>query len=109
VYDSPDFSSNNINSNHTVAMQPITFKVFNKLDQSDYTHGFSPDYEQIEYVSDMKQFGDLEEPLLNICLNIISGNVAKAINLKSPELETENIFNSMDKKPFSKEMYILNQ
>ncbi len=57
----------------------------------------------------MMPFGDLEEPLLNTCLNVISGNAAKARNLKKPELETEDIFNSMDKKPFSKEMYILNQ
>lgn len=109
VYDSPDFTENNVNPNHTIAMQPITFKIFNKLDQSEYTLGFDPDYEQIEYVSDMKPFGDLEEPLLNTCLDVISGNLAKASSFKRPELVTEDIFNSMDKKPFSKEMYILNQ
>jgi len=109
VYDSPDFTPNNINPNHTVAMQPITFKIFNKIDQSDYTLGFEPDYELIEYVSEMKPFGDLEEPLLKTCLDVISGNVSKAQAFKRPELATEEIFNSMDKKPFSKEMYIFNQ
>ncbi len=109
VYDSPDFTENNVNKNHTIAMQPITFKIFNKLNQSDYTLGFEPDYEQIEYVSEMKQFGDVEEPLLNTCLSIISGNAAKARELKRPKLLTEEVFNSLDKKPFSKEMYILNK
>ncbi len=45
VYDSPDFTENNANPNHTIALQPITFKIFNKLDQSEYTLGFEPDYD----------------------------------------------------------------
>jgi len=106
VYDSADFTINNVNPHHTIAMQPITFKIFNKLDQSDYTQGFFPDYEVFDYVSQMKDFGDVEETLLNATLNIISGNVAKVYELKRPELEKEILFNSFDKKRFSKEMYI---
>ena len=109
VYDSPDFTSKNVNQNHTNAMQPITFKIFNKLDQSDYTHGFTPDYEVVEYASDMKPFGDLEEPLLKSTLDIISGEVAKIGLLKEPEFGGRFFFNSLDKKPFSKEMYIIPQ
>ncbi len=109
VYDSPDFSSNNVNSAHKNAMQPITFKIFNKLDQSDYTNGFEPDYEVVEYVSEMKPFGDLEEPLLKAALNVISGESSKLYNLKEPEFGGKQIFNSLDKKPLSKEMYILPQ
>ncbi|MEN8125599.1 MAG: S41 family peptidase [Bacteroidota bacterium] len=109
VYDSPDFTSNNVNSNHTNAMQPITFKIFNKLDQSDYTHGFTPDYEVVEYASEMKPFGDLEEPLLKATLDIISGTSAKIGLLKEPEFGGRFFFNSLDKKPFSKEMYIIPQ
>lgn len=107
VYDSPDFSQQNANPNHTMAMQPITFKVFNKLDESEYTLGFDPDYELIEYVSDMKPFGDLEEPLLSTALNVISGNLAKVDLLKNPRLKTELIFSSLDNKPFAKEMYTI--
>jgi len=106
VYDSADFTINNVNPHHTIAIQPITFKIFNKLDQSDYTQGFFPDYEVFDYVSQMKDFGDVEETLLNATLNIISGNVAKVYELKRPELEKEILFNSFDKKRFSKEMYI---
>lgn len=109
VYDSPDFSENNVNPNHTKAMQPITFKIFNKLDQSDYTNGFAPDYEEFEYVSEMRAFGDLEEPLLKRSLDIISGNVSKTRDWKETELLSNELFNSLDKKPFSKEMYILNE
>jgi carboxyl-terminal processing protease len=109
VFDSPDFTQNNVNPNHTVAMQPITFKYFNKLDQSDFTLGFEPDYELIEYISDMKPFGDLNEPLLQTCLSVISGNVSKVQAFKRPEFSTEEFFNSLDKKRYSKQFSILNQ
>lgn len=109
VYDSPDFTSSNINTAHTKAIQPITFKIFNKLDQSDYTLGFEPNIPQIEYVSDMKPFGDLNEPLLKRALDNISGAVSKASEIKEPKLKSEKVFNSADKRQFSKEMYIIPQ
>lgn len=107
VYDSPDFTETNANPNHTIAMQPITFKIFNKLDESDYTQGFDPDYEVIEYASELKPFGDIEEPLLKVALNVISGNTAKLDVLKQPKIKTKQIYSSIDSKPFSKEMYTL--
>ncbi len=107
VYDSADFTINNVNPHHTIAMQPITFKIFNKLDQSDYTQGFAPDYEVIDYVSQMKSFGDSEETLLKATLDIISGNVAKVYALKRPQLDKEIVFKSLDHKRYSKEMYLI--
>lgn len=109
VYDSADFGRTGINTSHTNAMQPITFKIFNKLDQSDYTQGFDPSIPQIEYVSEMKPFGDVSEPLLKRALDNISGVVSKAEDLKGPELKSEQIFSSLDKRQFSKEMYRLPQ
>lgn len=107
VYDSPDFSSNNVNPNHTNAMQPITFQIFNAKDQSDYTQGFVPQYEVIEYVSEMKQFGDLQEPLLKAALDVISGQAPRTQDTKSLKLETELLTTSFAKRKFSKEMYQL--
>ena len=107
VYDSPDFSSNNVNPNHTNAMQPITFQIFNAKDQSDYTQGFVPQYEVIEYVSEMKQFGDLQEPLLKAALDVISGQTPRVQDTKSLKLETELLTTSFAKRKFSKEMYQL--
>lgn len=107
VYDSPDFSGNNINPNHTVAMQPITFRIYNKLDQSDYTHGFEPTIEAVEYAAEMKPFGDTNEPLLKVALDKIDGAVTKTSSLDK-KLQTREIFNSVENKKFSKEMYILN-
>ena len=108
LYDSPDFTSyTTINSTHTNAMQPIVFKIFNKLDESDYTDGFAPDYEVVEYASEMKPFGDVEEPLLETALNLIDGVSAKS---KSKIItDSAPIFSSQDKKKFAKEMYIIPQ
>lgn len=107
IYDSPDFGPNNINQSHTNAMQPISFKIFNKLDESDYTQGFEPDIELVEYVIDMKPFGDLSEPLLNRALKNIDGAASRIPDLKESKLKTEQVFSSIDKRQFSKEMYIL--
>ena len=106
LYDSADFTLDGVNSNHTIAIQPISSKAFNKLDESDYTLGFTPDYEVIDYVSKMKDFGDREETLLKATLDIIDGNIAKISELKEPNITTEVLFNSVDKKPFSKELVI---
>ena len=106
MYDSPDFSQNGVNPNHTMALQPITSKAFNKLDQSDYTQGFEPDHLVIDYISQMKEFGDLEETLLNATLNIISGSVSKVTDLKRIDESHEVLFKSLDKKPFSKELIV---
>jgi len=106
MYDSPDFTQNGANPSHTMALQPITSKAFNKLDQSDYTQGFEPDHEVIDYVSQMKEFGDLEETLLNAALNIISGSVSKVADLKRIDESHEVLFKSLDKKPFSKELIV---
>lgn len=107
IYDSPDFKKKNVNPNHKNAMQPITFKIFNKLDESDYTLGFEPDIEQIEYASQMKPFGNPNEPLLKRALDNIRGIATRPEELKVPEFGTEVLMHSLDKKPFSKEMYLL--
>lgn len=107
LYDSPDFTNKEVNEAHKSAMQPIVFQIYNKLDESDYTQGFTPDYEVAEYASQMKPFGDIEEPLLKTALDIISGTISKSSSFKSQNLEKLQIFSSLDKKKYSKEMYII--
>ncbi|UMB54572.1 S41 family peptidase [Lutibacter sp. A64] len=110
LYDSPDFGEDGASTSHTNALQPIVFQIYNKLDESDYTQGFTPDYEVIEYASQIKPFGNVEEPLLKTALDLISGVSSKS-NLASKNLfkTGETIFNSLDKKKYSKEMYIIPQ
>lgn len=53
-------------------LQPIVFKSYNSLGQSDYTAGFTPDIEAKENM-ELKALGDVEETLLNVALSQISG------------------------------------
>jgi C-terminal processing protease CtpA/Prc len=62
-----------VNPNHTWAMQPITLKIANSQDYSDYTTGLKPVIQLKEYPLDMKPFADPEEPLLKACTDHIRG------------------------------------
>lgn len=108
LYDSSDFGEDGANPLHTNALQPIVFQIYNKLDQSDYTQGFIPDYEVIEYASQIKPFGNIEEPLLKKALDLISGVSSKQSLADKNMFRTgKSIFNSLDKKKYAKEMYII--
>lgn len=108
LYDSPssDYTSqSSANSSHKNAMQPIVFQIFNKLGESDYTQGFTPDIEVVEYQywNNILPFGDENEVVLKAALDDIRGLSTKpatkykdAMPLKVLPLESK----------FDKEMYI---
>ena len=54
-------------------MQPIVFKSFNSLSQSDYSTGFTPTVEVQEPLN-LQPLGDVNEPLLNEALYQITGS-----------------------------------
>ena len=90
VYDSPDFSRNGINPNHTYAMQPIVLEELNKLNEND-KDGFDPDLPLKEDYGNLGVLGNENEPLLHAAINLITGNFplkiqsAKTIaNIKKP-------------------------
>ncbi|PID68409.1 MAG: peptidase S41 [Flavobacteriia bacterium] len=93
-----------VNPNHTWAMQPITFKIFNAQGVSDYVNGLTPTIEVEEDVNNLIAFGEVSEPLLNVALNNITG--------KAPDSNQIFIFNhrqfldSKDLKLLGKDMYI---
>ena len=61
-------------------LQPITFKILNSLDQSDYgtVNGFLPDYALLDNVLPYKLLGDPNETYLNKALSIIGPVAYKA-------------------------------
>ncbi|SFW56455.1 C-terminal processing protease CtpA/Prc, contains a PDZ domain [Sinomicrobium oceani] len=107
LFDSSDFGTRNINPNHKYAMQPITFKIYNKNGESDYTHGFDPDILVEEYHSyeNIRAFGDTEESLLSAALNDISGFSARS--MVSPSETDIKALKGLKEQRFSKEMYIV--
>ncbi|MFD2432634.1 S41 family peptidase [Mesonia maritima] len=73
LYDSPDFSRNNVNIGHRYALQPLILKSVNANGFTDYIDGLSPDVEQQEDYFNLGTLGDPEEPLLQTAINQING------------------------------------
>lgn len=74
VYDSPDFlSKDNINPNHTYAMQPLVANSINVNNQAVPGNGLPPDIEQFESFYNLGSFGDVNEPLLARAIADIRG------------------------------------
>jgi hypothetical protein len=66
-------------------LQPITFKILNSLDQSDYgtVNGFLPDYSLLDDVLPYKLLGDPNETYLNKALSIIGPSAFKPNSIES--------------------------
>lgn len=95
LYDSPDFSkeSNNLNTGHFYAMQPLVLKSANKNNVSDFVNGLNPDYELLEDVTNLGVLGDPTEPLLALALDIIQGNRTSIPDVKAyPKVADSKMF-----------------
>jgi len=73
LYDSPDFSRENVNPDHTWAIQPIVLKVSNAQGVSDFVNGLAPDILLAEDYHNLGILGDVTEPLFNRALQAING------------------------------------
>jgi carboxyl-terminal processing protease len=73
LYDSPNFSKQNLNPKHKYAMQPITFRVVNSVGFGEYHTGLVPDVELAENMGNLLPLGDENELLLNTTINHILG------------------------------------
>jgi C-terminal processing protease CtpA/Prc len=78
-----DYVGDNINPNHTYAMQPIVFKIENSEGFVEYSSGLVPDYYIKESIQNMGILGSKEEPLLNMALNLINGTQKPTVSKRS--------------------------
>ena len=92
-------------------MQPITVKYYNSKGESDFTAGFKPDFEVDEFENlRLVEFGNLEDPLLSVAIDQITGKTMQTISMKTiksmqPQMiEVENS-NSIFKDKSRFEMY----
>jgi len=110
LYDSPSSEYTNISSanpNHLNAMQPIVFQIYNKTGQSDYTLGFEPDIEVLEYQfwNTILPFGDENEVVLKAALDNIRGLSGKSEG--TLKYKSTKVFDMTElESKFEKEMYI---
>lgn len=93
------------NSNHEVALQPITFQIFNSLNQNDYGDGFVADVEvnEVDFTANILPFGDTNEAMLRVAINHILGIGPKSVKPKWTVFKQGNIA----KQKFAEEMYML--
>ena len=89
-------------------MQPIVVKYLNSAGYSDFTAGFTPNYEIDEFEDlFLYQFGDTNDPLLNKAISLITGTTLSTRATK-PVTDTRSITteeNVLPKKSYKFEMY----
>jgi carboxyl-terminal processing protease len=106
LYDSANFGRDGANPNHTYAMQPLIFKSLNKVGNTDYFNGLTPDIELKESYLNLGVLGDVNETLLAAALAEIE-NSGKSVGIKTksrPNLKLVKDSNSYI--PFNDDMYI---
>lgn len=93
-------------------MQPIIVKYYNSAGESDFTAGFTPDFEVDEFETlRLVEFGNTEDPLLRVALNQITGNALQSKSMirrepiMFPQMKKVKDFNSIfnDKSRFEME------
>ena len=102
LYDSDNFGRQDVNPNHTYAIQPLVLKEINSVGFTDFDNGLVPDIIQEEDISNLGILGDETEPLLALALAEISGSRA-SINIIEP---VDLIGDDNDFIKHSKEMYV---
>lgn len=105
LYDSENFSNQNVNRSHSYALQPLVLKTLNVNGVTDYYNGINPDYEYEERAFDMGQVGNLNEPMLNFTLDIIDSKISLDLKTELFEYIDDNLkFDFLER-----EMYIDNK
>lgn len=90
-------------------MQPIVFKSYNSLNQSDYSTGFVPKVEVKEYTNvAWKPLGDINDALLNAAIGQITGN-GSARATAGNGVATPSVGSSIGRKAGGSNMFITDQ
>ncbi|WP_297333207.1 S41 family peptidase [Flavobacterium sp.] len=104
LYDSPNFSRNNVSGSHTYAMQPIVLKIINAEGFGEYSSGLEPDLLLKEDFDNLGVLGSPEEPLFAAAINMINGNGRFGF---FPQNQNTKLFkDSKNMRRFGTEMYI---
>ena len=104
IYDSPDLSPNDINPNHTYAMQPLVANSINVNDVAVPGNGLAPDITLLESPRNFGILGNINEPLLAAAIADIQGlgRFTQQNNILKPITTDINI------KPFEDGMFLEN-
>lgn len=104
VYDSANLQFQNVNPNHTYAMQPLVANSTNVNDELVPSSGIVPTIQISETASNLGILGDPTEPLLAEAISQITGNVDRTLFYNpqpSRSIDIKPLLN-----PLEQEMYI---
>lgn len=107
LYDSPNFSRQNANTNHKYALQPLVAVSVNKDDASVPPSGLLSDMNQFrmkEAVDNLGVLGDAKEPFLAKAIADITGSAARPF--PSVDNYLTPLQDHVDRKLLDNEMYI---
>lgn len=106
LYHSEDFTRSKVKDGDTYAMQPLVLKLANADGVSDYVDGLTPDITEKEYILEIKELGNPDEPLLGRAIQDITGTAspyaARRINARE---KFERIGESKMYRPTFQRMY----
>ncbi|WP_411894497.1 S41 family peptidase [Winogradskyella sp. A2] len=108
VYDTPVvFSTENINPNHTYAMQPLIANSSNVNNQLVPSDGLIPDISLSEFPGNLSRFGNVDEPLLAEAIFQITGSLGRSdVEFYEYQIPPREVNMSKFFHPLEKEMYI---
>ncbi|MEM6515368.1 MAG: S41 family peptidase [Bacteroidota bacterium] len=107
LYDSPTLAPEDINPNHTYALQPLVANSINVNDVAVPGVGLTPDIFRTEVGRDFGTLGDVNELLLSAALTDIGGTGRSSFF--NPEPAVTQVAINFSVKPFEEGMYIDNQ
>jgi len=109
LYDSENYTKkgDNLNPNHTYAMQPLVLEIQNKLGEND-KDGFDPDYPLPEdytntNTTNLGVMGEITEPLLEQAIAVITGTKNKTTKIVE---SLPTIADSKAHNPILSNMYV---
>lgn len=102
LYDSPDFTRQGANPNHTYAMQPLIANGVNKNNEAVPSTGLAPSigFEYEENPFNYGVLGDVNEPMLALAITDIENSTGKIVEIKfKRKIESKLLKDSNDFNP----------
>jgi C-terminal processing protease CtpA/Prc len=106
LYDSPDYSRDKVNLEHTYAIQPLILRTANKNGFTDFVDGLVPDIDLNENFDALGTLGDPQETLLNRALQEISPSSVMAASKQKKSRPIELLGENMMNTPSYQRMYV---